>query len=128
MKALSVKQPYASWIADGSKTIETRKWATKYRGPLLICSSARTDEETINAAYSSLIRLGGRMGNFSSADYGMALCTVDLAGCRPMTKGDERSARCEFYEGAFSWELRNLQRVKPFPVKGMLGLFRVNLP
>lgn len=33
-KALSVKQPYASMIAQGSKTIETRNWPTEYRGDL----------------------------------------------------------------------------------------------
>ncbi len=36
MKALSLHQPWASLIAEGMKTIETRPWATKYRGPLAI--------------------------------------------------------------------------------------------
>ena len=39
MKALSVKQPWASCIIDGGKTVECRTWKTSYRGPLLICSS-----------------------------------------------------------------------------------------
>lgn len=36
MKALTLYQPWASLIACGVKTIETRSWATSYRGPLLI--------------------------------------------------------------------------------------------
>ena len=36
MKALTVRQPWASLIAAGVKTIETRSWSTKYRGPLAI--------------------------------------------------------------------------------------------
>lgn len=39
MKALNVKQPWAWLIASGKKTIETRTWSTKYRGPILIVSS-----------------------------------------------------------------------------------------
>lgn len=36
MKALTLYQPWASLIALGVKTVETRPWATKYRGPLAI--------------------------------------------------------------------------------------------
>ena len=40
MKALSIQNPYAHIILCGEKTIENRTWKTKYRGDLLICSSA----------------------------------------------------------------------------------------
>jgi len=36
MKALTIRQPWASLIAAGVKTIETRSWSTRYRGPLAI--------------------------------------------------------------------------------------------
>ncbi len=36
MKALTISQPYASLIADGSKWVENRTWLTNYRGPLAI--------------------------------------------------------------------------------------------
>lgn len=36
MKALTIRQPWASLVAVGAKTIETRGFATSYRGPLLI--------------------------------------------------------------------------------------------
>lgn len=36
MKALTIRQPWASLIAAGVKTIETRSWSTKHRGPLAI--------------------------------------------------------------------------------------------
>ena len=41
MKALSLWQPWASAIACGSKTVETRSWSTKYRGPLAIHAAKR---------------------------------------------------------------------------------------
>lgn len=36
MRALSLTQPWATLIATGQKSIETRNWATAYRGPLAI--------------------------------------------------------------------------------------------
>lgn len=36
LKALSLWQPWASLVAEGVKTIETRHWSTRYRGPLAI--------------------------------------------------------------------------------------------
>ena len=40
MKAISIKNPYATQILRGSKNIEYRSWDTRHRGELLICSSA----------------------------------------------------------------------------------------
>lgn len=42
MKALSVKQPYATLICAGVKDIENRAWSTDYRGRVLIHASTWT--------------------------------------------------------------------------------------
>lgn len=42
MKALTLWQPWASLIALGVKSIETRAWSTSYRGPLAIHAAATT--------------------------------------------------------------------------------------
>lgn len=39
MKALSIKQPYASLIAHGIKNIENRTWRTHFRGRIYIHAS-----------------------------------------------------------------------------------------
>lgn len=41
MRAISLWQPWASAIPAGLKTIETRSWATNYRGPLAIHAAKR---------------------------------------------------------------------------------------
>ncbi len=109
MKALSVKQPWASMIAQGTKTIETRTWATDYRGDLLIVSSKKPEIAGLPA--------------------GKALCVLELVDCRPMTEDDVPAARCEMYEygiGAFAWVLSNLRPVEPFAVRGQLGIYEVD--
>lgn len=40
MKAISIKQPWASLIAHGIKDIENRSWRTNYRGRVLIHAGA----------------------------------------------------------------------------------------
>ncbi|TDO68842.1 ASCH domain-containing protein [Flavobacterium chryseum] len=41
MRALSIKQPYASLIANGIKNIENRTWRTNFRGRIYIHASAK---------------------------------------------------------------------------------------
>ena len=41
MKALSVRGDYIMDIIAGKKKIEYRTWKTNYRGPLLMCSTAK---------------------------------------------------------------------------------------
>ncbi len=105
MKALSIKQPWANMIASGEKTIETRTWCTDYRGPLLIVSSKTPRIEPA----------------------GYALAVAKLIDCRPMTKDDEEEACCEIYPSAHAWVLTNIRRIDPFPIRGKLGLYDVNV-
>ena len=69
MKAISVRQPWASMIAQRMKTIETRVWPTKYRGDLLIVSSKKSEIDNLPV--------------------GQALCVVKLVDCRPMELPDD---------------------------------------
>jgi hypothetical protein len=106
LKALSLKQPWANLIVAGDKTIETRVWGTSYRGRILLLSS--------------------KSPNITPA--GFALATADLIDCRPMTKRDEHAAKCTIYPKAVAWILENVRPIEPFPMKGQLGLFDVEVP
>jgi len=45
MKALSIKQPWASLITQGIKDIENRNWKTNFRGRIYIHASAKSAGE-----------------------------------------------------------------------------------
>lgn len=45
MKAITIKQPWATLIALGEKRFETRSWQTKYRGPIAIHAGKTIDKE-----------------------------------------------------------------------------------
>lgn len=40
-QAISLWQPWATFIVEGAKWIETRSWETKYRGPIAIHAAAK---------------------------------------------------------------------------------------
>jgi len=117
MKALSVQQPWAALLLDGIKTIEVRSWATKHRGPLLICASAMPKNVffKFNDGGTELLPAGAIIG------------IVDLIDCRPMVEADanEGGAACDFSPGAFAWVVKRVTWCKPDPLKGALSLFNV---
>ncbi|KKU12274.1 MAG: hypothetical protein UX19_C0003G0029 [Candidatus Woesebacteria bacterium GW2011_GWA1_45_8] len=101
-KAISLKQPWANLVRSGKKTIETRKWTTKYRGDLVICSSKKPN---IHPA-------------------GFALCIAELYHIEPMKKNHEKKACIKLYPKAYSWFLKNIRPINPpMAVKGSLGVF-----
>ena len=58
MKCLSLRQPFAKLIISGKKTIELRKWNTKFRGEFLVHASKKVNKEAAernNIAYNKLI-------------------------------------------------------------------------
>lgn len=102
-KALSVKQPWASLIASGEKTIEVRSRRTKFRGRVLICVSKRPVMDGLPA--------------------GVAICTVELVDCRPLEPADERLSGVGHMDDQWAWILRDARPVEHFAVSGQLGLF-----
>lgn len=50
MKALSLHQPWASLMASGHKRVETRSWALRHRGPLLIHAAKKWNPDLASIA------------------------------------------------------------------------------
>jgi hypothetical protein len=57
MKCLSLKQPYADLLAFGEKTIELRKWNTRFRGEFLIHASKNIDIQACERLDSGIDKL-----------------------------------------------------------------------
>ncbi len=104
MKALSIKEPWASMIASGTKTIETRTRKTNFRGWLLLHASQKP-KATLS-------------GNVFALAY--------LSDCVPMTEAHEHQAGCDCYDGAWAWIFKAVYRIPPVPMKGKLGIYEVD--
>ena len=108
MRAVSIRQPYATMIAEGRKTLEIRSWPVR-KGPVVICSTLRP-------------RLAGY-------PRGVMLCTVDIVGCRPFKPHDFAAAgNVAWKPDLFAWELANVRVVPHHPVDGRRGIFEVEIP
>lgn len=110
LKAISLKQPWANLIASGKKTIETRTWNTKYRGPVLIVASKA--------------KVRDRRGDIIEP-MGCSVAIARIVDCRPMRLTDRRAACIAKYPGAKAWILRNIKRIPRVPIAGRLGIYRV---
>lgn len=124
MRAMSVKQPWATWIATGQKTVEMRSWKTDYRGPILICASSQRDMD-----FEKLDQ--------EQFPLGCTVCVVNLTDVSPMTATmadaampfeDNSGLKDEDFCG-YGWTLAEPKvAVPPFPVKGKLHFYDVEIP
>ena len=118
MKALSIRHPWIDLIIAGSKTIEIRTWATRYRGPLLLhASSAYGISEREAAA-----RL--RRPAPDPATLGAVVGVAELVDCRPVRREDWKCAGLPRLEGRlWAWVLARPRAVGPLPCRGQRTLF-----
>lgn len=110
MKVLSVRQPWAYAIFNLGKDVENRKWATDYRGPLLIHASNTPDRS------GGFRELGLRR---TELDYGAIIGLVQLQDCRV----DLAPSSPWAIPGLWHWVLSDPVSIDPVPCTGRLKLF-----
>lgn len=126
MKVISIREPYASLIKLGIKTIETRSWKTNYRGEIYI--HACVTKSKIKDEIKHLVP--------SELTYGYILCKANLKDCIYMDEQYIASVKddnynnylCGHYEvGRYAWVLDNIEVLAhPIFVKGQLGIWNYN--
>lgn len=131
MKAISLWQPWASLMAAGLKTIETRDWSTRYRGPLAIHAAKRPltvgehklIHRWVGMKLLSLDWLTMRLP-FGAIVAVVQLVRCELAGTFRVDRFNE--AFGDFAAGRWAWITRDLRPlVQPVPWRGAQGLFEV---
>lgn len=146
MKALTLTQPYATLVAIGAKRIETRSWATSYRGPLAIHAGAGLGPVGERRAFARLCRTRPFEQALGAADlpnydlypegmpFGAVVALVRLVGiCRITNAGIEgfqpqpaanEIAFGDYTPGRYAWLLADVRPLaEPIPAKGALGLW-----
>lgn len=136
-RVVTIRQPFATLIALGIKTIETRSWQTRYRGTLLIHAAKKDDRNCLALVCSDWFWgalhdvFGGKKpetrDDLDVLPRGAIIARTELRDCVLMTETtmpDEPERSFGFYEpGRFAWHLENTVPVKPIPAKGKLGLW-----
>lgn len=136
MKALTLWNPWAVFMADGQKTIETRSWGTRYRGPLAIHAAKMTREHRdicMEQFYRDLIRDAGYK-TIDDLPSGEIVAIGRLANCYCMTAADIRTvqdvapdelALGDWSPGRYAWvfEIDKCLLDDPIPARGYQGLW-----
>ncbi len=121
MKALSIRHPWVDLILAGSKTIEIRTWATRYRGPLLLHASGAYGISEREA--SARLRLPPPDPLTMGAIVGIA----ELVDCRPVRKQDWKNAGLPPLAGRlWAWVLAEPRPVGPVFHAGNRTLFDID--
>ena len=128
VKVLTIKEPFATLIMQGIKTIETRSFKTNYRGELYIQASLAHQKRTFPEPLNSFI-------NTLQMHYGKIICKVNLVDCIYMDeefiakiKKNKKEYSVGHYEvGRYAWILKDVKIIKSIPVKGKLGIWNYDL-
>lgn len=112
VKALALTQPWASLVAFGAKKIETRTWATAYRGQLAIHASKTWSKEDQALCEREPFKAALRGLTAETMPLGRVLAVVEVTGCAAMrhrlggprceachTAGEIRGHRCDSCDG-----------------------------
>lgn len=124
MKVLSINEPWASLIMNGTKKIETRSWKTKYRGEIYIHASLSKAKITKPEVYELIKDM-----NFKC---GYIICKCNLVDCIYMTNEYVNDMKINHYEeyicghyevGRYAWIVEDVKVIEPIEAKGKLGLW-----
>jgi hypothetical protein len=142
MKALTLWQPWATLIAMGAKSIETRCWSTGYRGEIAIHSAAKMPPAWLGASsrtdpfrdeladlFSVRRDRDERAGKhvddiLRGLPYGKVVCIVNLVKIEETSVAQQYISDRErvfgnYEDGRFAWHLELVEVIEPpIPVKG----------
>ena len=122
MKALTIKEPWASLIINGYKKYEFRSWKTKYRGKILIHAGMSLEKDAAKrfSEYNLEYYKGAIIGEAIITDCILVdtKFNEELRKINPLVYA--RSNHVETY----AWKLENIKKYdKPIYIKGKLGLW-----
>jgi hypothetical protein len=140
MKALTITQPWASLMAAGWKEIETRSWATRYRGELVIHAAKGFPKWARDLCGEPPFAQKLLHRSPDELPLGIGLCVVELIACISTDFLEESWDRAEevlkhpvseyerdfgdYSSGRFAWITRFIRPLhKQRPVRGALGLW-----
>lgn len=127
MKALTIKQPWATLIMQGDKRFEFRSWQTKYRGDLLIHAGKGIDKEAMKRLEKYLPK---------ELPYGKILGKVKLVDCIKMSpefkelllKENRDIYTKSSFQKNYGWQVSDVEVFEnPIDVKGHLSLWEYNM-
>jgi len=130
MKAITLWQPWATFIADGHKQYETRSWQIGFRGFIAIHASKKWDRNLITHLnqltidYPELAKY-----SYTKLPLGVIVAACRVVACHRVEDIRDRltpleSALGDYSAGRFAWELELIKLPDhPIPAIGRQGIW-----
>lgn len=141
LKAITIKQPWATLIALREKQFETRSWQTKHRGLLAIHAGKTVDKNACEIMWIRDTLAAHGITSWKQLPTGVVIATANLVNCHEVISdyGDHAVVHTglkisdneyrfgDFEEGRYAWELDAIQVLaEPVKAKGQLSLWNWN--
>lgn len=124
MKVITIKQPWATLIAEGLKEYEFRTWRTKYRGEILIHAGKGIDKKAM------------KRFEHLHLEYptGCIIAKATITDCvyvdDELAKALEQKNELIYYGlihkadwDGYGFKLENIQKINPIEINGKLSLW-----
>lgn len=129
MKAITIKQPWASLIVEAGKDIENRSRRTHVRGWVLVHAGLKRDDSTTRA------RVGIELDCYTPDNERAINAVLDrenpyhggIVGAMHISDCVDESASPWFF-GPFGWVIDRVVKLPFLPCQGKQGWFNVELP
>lgn len=137
MKALTLKQPWATLLAAGTTRYNMRPWRTRHRGRLALFAGRHFDEDAVDLCLHEdmrphLVRAG--CAYLIELPLGSLVGTARLVDCVPAREltpqeidpADPAIRFSGVFPGQWAWIFEHPERfARPVPWRGKLGIFSV---
>ena len=126
VKALTIREPWASLIVNGYKEYEFRSWKTNYRGKILIHAGIGSDKEYLDRFKEYDLEYGK----------GEIIGEAELIDCIKVSDEFQKVLNnknrlvygSNNYDQKYAWKLINIKKYdKRIPVKGKLSLWEYDI-
>ena len=125
MKVLTLKQPWATLVAEGIKQYEFRTWKTNYRGKVLIHAGVGIDKNELKKFEDMNLECPSRR----------ILAEVEIEDCLELDDdlnkkiiNENNIAYGSKYRTGYAWKLKNVKKLDiNKEINGKLGLWNIDL-
>ncbi len=125
LKVLTLRQPWATLVAEGIKKYEFRSWKTKYRGKVLIHAGTGIDKEDMKKYKNMNLEFPSRR----------IIAVVEIEDCLELDEdlnkkiiSENNIAYGHKIRNGYAWKLKNIKKINyDKEVNGQLGLWNIDL-
>ena len=132
-KALTLWQPWASYMAEGLKCYETRSWHPGNRlhvGEIVMIHAAKRWDRNLQSTHQYLRSCHPELAGVEITDFGVIVGAFKFLGAHPTDALRHKLLELElamgdFSQGRYGWHFELIKRaVPPVPATGQQGVWR----